>query len=86
MRLKKFGTGRILLSVVIIMTVMSDSSDATRRHRREGEPKEGAAPKKKKREDNCVYGYCLDHTYNSLELPSKVTATHIRMNLEVSPI
>ena len=63
---------------------MSDPSDATRRHRREGDAKEPTvSTKKKKKEDTCVYGYCLDPTYNSLELPSKVTATHIKMNLEV---
>ena len=62
---------------------MSDPSDATRRHRREGDAKESTVSKKKKKEDTCVYGYCLDPTYNSLELPSKVTATHIKMNLEV---
>jgi hypothetical protein len=45
--------------ILVCVTIMaSDASDAsTRRHRREGEAKEGA--KKKKKDDICVYGYCL---------------------------
>ena len=80
MRWKKRRSLSILL---ILLSFMSDPSDATRRHRREGDAKEPTVSKKKKKEDTCVYGYCLDPTYNSLELPSKVTATHIKMNLEV---
>jgi hypothetical protein len=68
--------------VLCMAIILSDASDASsRRHRRDGEVKEGA--KKKKKEDTCVYGYCLDASYNSLELPSKVKATHVKMNLEV---
>ena len=80
MRWKKRRSLSILL---ILLSFMSDPSDATRRHRREGDAKEPTVSKKKKKEDTCVYGYCLDPSYNSLELPSKVTATHIKMNLEV---
>jgi hypothetical protein len=79
MRWKLFQLKCVIFCVGIIV---SDASDATRRHRREGDAKE--VVKKKKREDICVYGYCLDHNYNSMELPSKVQATHVRMNLEVS--
>jgi len=43
----------------------------------------GEVTKKRKKEDTCVYGYCLDPSYNTLDLPSKTVATQIRMNLEV---
>ena len=81
MRWKLFQLKCVIFCVAIIV---SDASDATRRHRREGDAKE--VVKKKKKEDICVYGYCLDHSYNSMELPSKVHATHVRMNLEVSSV
>ena len=34
-------------------------------------------------EDTCVSGYCLDPTYNKLELPSS-KPSHVRINLEVT--
>ena len=71
--------------ILVCATILSsDASDATstRRHRREGEAKE--PPKKKKRDDICVFGYCLDAAYNSLELPTKIKATHVQTSLEVS--
>ena len=33
-------------------------------------------------EETCVSGYCIDPTYDKLELPS-TKPSHIRMNLEV---
>ena len=38
---------------------------------------------KSKGEDTCVSGYCLDPTYNKLELPSS-KPSHVRINLEVT--
>ena len=38
-----------------------------------------------KGEDTCVSGYCLDPTYNKLELPSS-KPSHVRINLEVAKI
>ena len=38
-----------------------------------------------KGEDTCVSGYCLDPTYNKLELPSS-KPSHVRINLEVIKI
>ena len=38
-----------------------------------------------KGEDTCVSGYCLDPTYNQLELPSS-KPSHVRINLEVLKI
>ena len=38
-----------------------------------------------KGEDTCVSGYCLDPTYNKLELPSS-RPSHVRINLEVAKI
>ena len=35
-------------------------------------------------QEQCVEGYCLDSTYNKLELPSP--KTHVRVNLEVLDI
>ena len=70
--------------VVCVTIILSDASDAsTRRHRREGEVKDGT-PKKKKKDDICVYGYCLDSTYDSLELPTRTHATHVKTSLEVN--
>ena len=36
-----------------------------------------------KGEPTCVSGYCLDPTYNKLELPSS-KPSHVRINLEVT--
>ena len=74
-----------VLFILIALSITMDPSSAHIRHRRDndGGAKESSGNKKKKKEDTCVYGYCLDPSYNTLELPSKVTATHIKMNLEV---
>ena len=79
---KWFKLKWILLCATILASDASDASSSSRRHRREGEAKE--VPKKKKRDDICVFGYCLDAAYNSLELPTKVKATHVQTSLEVS--
>lgn len=74
-----------IMLILITLSISMDPSSAHIRHRRDNEAgaKESSGAKKKKKEDTCVYGYCLDPTYNTLELPSKITATHIKMNLEV---
>jgi hypothetical protein len=76
----------LVILILVTLSITMDPSSAHIRHRRDndGGAKEASGTKKKKKEDTCVYGYCLDPSYNTLELPSKVTATHIKMNLEVS--
>ena len=74
--------------LVILMAFIVELQAGKRKHRDEsgegeGTGVEGAKKKKKKEADTCVLGYCLDPSYNSLELPSKDTVTHVRMNLEV---
>jgi hypothetical protein len=81
MNFGQFRTIWVVYMFIVLFINSAGRTSATARHRRDGGG--DVTAKKKKKEDTCVYGYCLDPTYNSLELPSKITATHIRMNLEV---
>ena len=70
----------ILLSV-IILAFATDFLVGKRNRDRHGNGN-GAKDKLKVAEDTCVNGYCLDPTYNKLELPS-TKKSHVRINLEV---
>ena len=74
----------LILVAVIILVFATDLLVGKRNKDRHGGGN-GAKDKKGAQEDTCVSGYCIDPTYNKLELPS-TKPSHVRINLEVSTI
>jgi len=72
----KFGTSWLFITLMEVTLGLNEGVWHVKRDL-------GEVTKKRKKEDTCVYGYCLDPSYNTLDLPSKTVATQIRMNLEV---
>ena len=77
------ATQYLILLAVIILTFATDLL-VGKRNRDRHEARNGAKDKKTA-EDTCVNGYCIDPTYNKLELPSK-QPSHVRINLEVNTL
>ena len=71
----------VILIAVIILVFATDMLVGKRNRDRHAN-KDGAKDKKVIQEDTCVSGYCIDHTYNKLELPA-TKPSHVRINLEV---
>ena len=71
----------LILIAVIILVFATDLLVGKRNKDRHGGGN-GAKDKKAAQEDTCVSGYCIDPTYNKLELPS-TKPSHVRINLEV---
>ena len=67
---------------MIILAFATDFLVGRRQNRDRHGNGNGAKDKLKVAEDTCVNGYCLDPTYNKLELPS-TKKSHVRINLEV---
>ena len=74
----------LILIAVIILVFATDLLVGKRNKDRHGGGN-GAKDKKGAQEDTCVSGYCIDPTYNKLELPS-TKPSHVRINLEVTMI
>ena len=74
----------LILLAVIILIFATDLLVGKRNRDRHGGGN-GAKDKKNVAEDTCVNGYCIDPTYNKLELPSK-QPSHVRINLEVNKL
>ena len=77
------STQYLILLAVIILTFATDLLVGKRNRDRHGSG--NGAKDKKTAEDTCVNGYCIDPTYNKLELPSK-QPSHVRINLEVNTL
>ena len=76
------ATQYLILITVIILAFATDLLVGKRNRDRHGAGN-GAKDKKNVQEDICVSGYCLDPTYNKLELPA-TKPSHVRINLEVN--
>ena len=71
-----------MISVIVLAFEVGDGK--RRDHKDQQQNRNNLGTKNnKKGEDTCVSGYCLDPTYNKLELPSS-EKNHVRINLEVS--
>ena len=71
----------LILLAVIILIFATDLLVGKRNRDRHGTGN-GAKDKKIAAEDTCVNGYCIDPSYNKLELPPK-QPSRVRINLEV---
>lgn len=72
--------------VVLIILVMESPNVVSRKKSKNQDDATHQSQKdRSKGEDTCVSGYCLDPTYNKLELPSS-KPSHVRINLEVMKI
>ena len=72
-----------VIFIAVIILVFATDMLVGKRNRDRHANKDGAKDKKVIQEDTCVSGYCIDHTYNKLELPA-TKPSHVRINLEVS--
>ena len=76
------STKSVLCFITMIIVMDSPTVLSGKRSKNQGDGAHKTLKDRIKGEDTCVSGYCLDPTYNKLELPSS-KPSHVRINLEV---
>jgi hypothetical protein len=74
-----------LILIAVIILIFATDLLVGKRNRDRHNAGNGAKDKKTVAEDTCVNGYCLDPTYNKLELPP-TQPSNVKINLEVNKL